>query len=299
MDSKKRIVKCYCPECNHDTNHEILFTEKESSDDNEDYWWLQRFSIARCLGCDKITYLTETTEEGEVEYDEDGTGYFPVKYTTYPLQKSIAKELDNLWSVPVNISTIYNETIKALNTKSFLLTAAGFRMIIEAVCIENKITGKNLETKINNLCKNGIITKKDRDRLHSIRFMGNDSVHQIKKSDQHALLVVNDIINSLISNLYILDNECIQALEGPITNFTDFIELLNNGIKSKKVGDIDILRNLLPKDRRLIKEDLNKFESTLQESINKGEYDLLSICKIPTNGRNQQYKIEKLPPIKQ
>lgn len=166
-------------------------------------------------------------------------------------------------------------------------------MVIEAVCLENRIVGKNLELKINYLCKEGIITKHDRDRLHSIRFMGNDSVHMMQASDKDALLLVLDIINTLLNNLYILENRCQRILEGPIKEFADFATLLDKGLKIKKVGEVDILKNLLPHDRRLIREDIGKFEKILQNKINDGSYDKLTICTPPTQGRNQQYKILK------
>lgn len=115
-----------------------------------------------------------------MEYDEEGSAIYPTRYMTYPFHQQIAKGLTDLWSVPENISAAYKETLTALNNKCFLLAAAGFRMVIEAVCKENNVQGKSLETKINNLAKDGIIIKHDRDRLHSIRFMGNDSVHLMK-----------------------------------------------------------------------------------------------------------------------
>ena len=121
--------------------------------------------------------------------------------------------------------------------------------------------------------------------------MGNDSVHEMKTPNKSALLVVLEIIDIMIKNLYILDNECRNALEGPISNYDDFMELLDNGLKSHNVGDIDILRNLISQDRRLIKEDLRNFEEILINQINDGTYTKLSLCPPPSTGRKQQYKV--------
>ena len=292
MEKEKRIIKCYCHSCQRTTNHDILFSETELSD-NDDYWWRYDYYVAKCRGCDEITFLTGITEESEIDYDDEGRPYNPTLYKTYPYQQPIAIGLKNLWPIPTSIATIYKETISALNNKNYLLAAAGYRMVIEAVCLENRIVGKNLELKINNLCKEGIITKHDRDRLHSIRFMGNDSVHMMQASDKDALLLVLDIINTLLNNLYILENRCQRILEGPIKEFADFATLLDKGLKIRKVGEVDILKNLLPHDRRLIREDISKFEKILQNKINDGSYDKLTVCTPPTQGRNQQYKILK------
>lgn len=53
-------------------------------------------------------------------------------------------------------------------------------------------------------------------------------------------------------------------------------------------------QNLLPENRRLIKEDRTRFEAELKEKINNGEYSKLSLCPSPNQGQNQQYKIEAI-----
>ena len=148
-----------------------------------------------------------------------------------------------------------------------------------------------METKINNLCKKGIITKCDRDRLHSIRFMGNDSVHSIKEPDKRQILLVLDIVNNMLNGIYVLSKECNDLLEGPITKFDEFIELLEDGLKTRNIGEIDILSNLLPPSRRLINEDRLTFEKQLKEAIKNGKFAKLELCPPPIKGKNQQYKI--------
>ncbi len=288
-----KYVKCYCNSCNRDTNHVIKASENRNSSD-EDYWWHCTYSIVECCGCGELSFLTATVEEGEVEYNENGGIEYPTRYKTYPYHKRFANPIKNLWPVPIKIGTIYRETINALNNECFLLAAAGFRVIVEAICLENNIEGKSLETKINNLCKRGIITKNDRDRLHSIRFMGNDSVHNIKKPDTRQISLVLDIIHNMLNGLYVLKEECDEILEGPIKKFEEFLALLDEGLKVRNVGEVDILKNLLPPSRRLINEDKSNFENMLKEVIVKGEYTKLELCPSPASGRNQQYKIKSI-----
>ncbi|WP_140386550.1 DUF4145 domain-containing protein, partial [Vibrio parahaemolyticus] len=64
--------------------------------------------------------------------------------------------------------------------EAYTLAGIGFRATIEAVCNDQSIQGKELSTRINNLASNGLISKKDSTRLHSIRFLGNDAAHDIK-----------------------------------------------------------------------------------------------------------------------
>lgn len=273
-----------------ETNHVIKASEKVTSSE-DDYWWQCEYSIVKCCGCGCVSSLTATTEEGEVEYNDYGEVTYPTRYKTFPYHQRFAKSIRNLWPIPGNISKIYKETISALNNECYLLAAAGFRVIVEAICIENKIEGKSLETKINNLCKKGIITKNDRDRLHSIRFMGNDSVHAIKEPDKRQIRLVLDIIHNMLNGLYVLTKECDDILEGPITEFDDFIELLEEGLKTRTIGEVDILKNLLPPSRRLISEDCSAFENQFKDAITNGKFTKLELCPPPTTGKNQQYKI--------
>ena len=94
--------------------------------------------------------------------------------------------------------------------------------------------------------------------------------------------------------LYVLTDKCNKILESPITSFQEFLQLLNEGLKKRSVGEIDILKNLLPPSRRLISEDRAAFESQLKEGIIKGNYTKLSMCPTYASGRNQQFKIQSI-----
>ena len=114
----------------------------------------------------------------------------------------------------------------------------------------------------------------------------------MKLPSKDAVLLVLESINGILTNLYVWDKKVREHLECPIGNMTEFIKLLDKGLSERKVGEIDILKNFLPENRRLIKEDMKKFEQELQSMIQAGKYTKLSICKSPTEGRSQQNKEE-------
>ncbi len=64
-------MKCYCPVCEQVTNHEILFSIKEHSND-DDYWCESTYSIVKCLGCEGIQFHKEDIDESNFEYYGDG-----------------------------------------------------------------------------------------------------------------------------------------------------------------------------------------------------------------------------------
>ncbi len=283
-------MKCYCPICNQHTNHQVMAEHLYTGDDDE-YFWRQTYRMVKCCGCEHVSFDVETCEESNVRYDRDGREEMYSEHASYPEPEGLLKPIETSWEFPSDVLRIYRETVKAINAECYTLAAAGFRAIIESICLEKRITGKSLEVKINNMKKAGIITMADRDRFHSVRFLGNDSIHEIKTPERRTLLVVLELIEGILKNLYIYDEKISSELERPIKTIEEFIALLNEGLADKTVGNVDILRNFLPENRRLIREDMNKFEQDLIDLINNGKYNKLALCPPPTQGRHQQYKV--------
>lgn len=248
--------------------------------------------MVQCCGCDNVSFDIETVDESNVAYDDDGSEHLVPQHQSFPIQEGLVTRIPNTWNFPPQVYSIYSETITALNGKCNKLAAAGFRATLEAICIDKNIQAKNLEAKINGLKRAGIITEADRNRLHSVRFMGNDAIHQMVEPRRESLLLVNEIVVGILTNLYVIDEKMSGKLECPVNTIEEFIQLLNEGLKCHSVGEVNILKRLLPDNRRFIKEDLFRFEAELQNKIKSGEYKKISLCPPPSVGRNQQYRIE-------
>lgn len=283
-------VKCYCPKCKQHTNHHVMAEHKYSGDDKE-YFWRQTYRMVKCYGCEHVSFDVETFEESNIRYDCDGREEMYSEHASYPDPEGLLKPIETSWEFPSDVLRIYRETVKAINAECYTLAAAGFRAVIESICLDKQINGKSLEVKINNMKKAGIITMADRDRFHSVRFLGNDSVHEIKTPERRTLLVVLEIIEGILKNLYIYEEIISSELERPIKTIEEFISLLDDGLADETIGTVDVLRNLLPENRRLIREDMTKFEQGLIELINNGKYNKLALCPPPVQGRHQQYKV--------
>lgn len=288
--SMSTTVKCFCPKCKQHTNHHVM-AEHVYKGDDEEYFWRQTYRMVKCCGCEHVNFDIETLEESNVRYNRDGKEELYSEHASYPDSEDKLTPIETSWDFPFSVLKIYKETVKAINAECYTLAAAGFRAVIEAICIEKQIKGKNLEAKINNMQKAGIITMADRNRFHSVRFLGNDSVHEIKTPERRTVLLVLEIIEGILKNLYVIEEKITSELERPIKTIDEFIALLDEGLINKTAGSIDVLRNLLPENRRLIREDLSKFEQELIELINNGKYTKLALCPPPIQGRHQQYKV--------
>lgn len=281
---KRNKRDCYCHKCKGITHHEILNSYTVSSG-NEEFSWSDSYEVAKCCGCDEITFLRYSIDDSYIDQEGD---YIPVM-ETYPYHEGEADFLPT-WAMPNAVSSPYIETLRVYNAKCYLLAAAGCRMIIEAVCIDKAVSGKTLEARINNLNKAGLISREDKNRLHSIRFMGNDSVHHMKMPTENDLRIVLEIINSTLKSLYIL-SAMSKGLEQPVTDFNDFIKVLEQRIDLRNIGETVTLDNLLSGERRIMKEERKEFERTLIEKIIDGSFARLSLCGTPKNGAPQGYTV--------
>ncbi|MFL4555400.1 DUF4145 domain-containing protein [Yersinia kristensenii] len=272
MTEKK--VKNFCNKCGQRTNHDVVGMTSIKGD--EDYDFLSEHMLVRCRGCDIVSF-SHVFHEFEAAYPIDEYEWkIPKVITNYP-----TRTVSNIdaWHIPSPVDDIYTETCKAFADGSLTLAGMGFRATIEAICNEQNISGKELSTRINNLATKGLISKKDSVRLHSIRFMGNDAAHEIRKPTKDMLNSALTIVEHLLTTLYILDNDSRDGLERIIEEYTDFENLLIKKIADFEPNDEYPLRAFLKKDIRLIGSSLNQMERKLNERIGRKEFLQLTFGK--------------------
>ena len=90
--------------------------------------------------------------------------------------------------------------------------------------------------------------------------------------------------------MYVIEDKLRGKLEKPIQKYEDFERLLLDALSSYEIGHVDILSNLLPKNRQLIKDDISTFETQLKQNIEEGKFAKLELYPTRAN-RKQQYKI--------
>jgi hypothetical protein len=275
------MSKDYCPLCGHHTNHEVLFVEKKGSLPEEDFGWNQDYEVIRCRGCENIQFRTTYSDEGMVSYshDEEGDYYNDVKY--FPSFIMRHSRLEKLYGLPDKIRIVYLETLEALKSNCYLLTGVGLRAIIEAICIAENIAGRNLEQKINSLSRNKLITEKDSHRLHSIRFLGNDSVHEMSVPKQSQITIALNIIEHLLNNLYLIDIEANEQLDTIIINYEDFKNLYGRKLVKMTAGDEKSIKEALGKDFRRIESNyISNFTQELINEINAGTLSAITVGSV-------------------
>lgn len=151
-----------------------------------------------CAGCERGTlgeyYIFDVTDEG---YEKTIEEEFLPERTMFHVKDKSFKQLPN------RLKAIYREILQAYNNKLEILCAIGIRALLEGICADKDIKGKNLETKINNMTT--IIPQNIVNHLHNIRFIGNEAAHALTGATTEELRLTIEICEDLLNYLYELD----------------------------------------------------------------------------------------------
>ena len=200
-------IKVQCNNCNSETNHKVAAEHKTEGiyDVNDDFeiHWGGKYQIIECLGCNSISFKKETWHSED--YDPR-TGMPEINEEIYPEREgSSTRELAfKTLEIPIDVARIYEETIKAINSKLHLISAIGLRTLVEAICIDQERNEKDLEKKIDGLVIMGLLSKEQAKFLHKLRFLGNIATHEITPPTGRELVAAIEIIETLIKTIYIL-----------------------------------------------------------------------------------------------
>ncbi len=271
--------KYFCSNCKGKRNHKILFEEKRSGDEDfQAFFWINEYKVIECSGCENISFFQLYGDSSMIGQDIHGQSEYYYDEEIFPYYLNKGFELQNLYYLPKSISHIYKETINAFKVNSLLLAAGGFRAIIEALCNHLKIKKGNLEERINLLHSKGHLTLSESKRLHSIRFLGNDALHEIAIPKREQLDILLEIINHLLANLFINDKIITGQLDIVIDEYEDFASLIQTKIKKDMLDKEINLYDLIGKSKRLIsKNNLARFEKGLVDDIKNGNFLFIEI----------------------
>lgn len=201
------VVKTLCTLCDNPTNHLIRAKFAPKYQAEYEHFENNEYCVAECLGCNSISFLHFKWDNDEDSKDENGD---PLKIASYFIEDErwfedyeflSEEDLDEL---PAMIFEMYEEFQEALQREMRLLAGVGMRMLIEAVCLNQKITGKNLQDQIKTLLNTGNISKNDYDVLDELRKIGNTSAHKIKRPSDSILKAALEAVNHLLRTIYVV-----------------------------------------------------------------------------------------------
>lgn len=197
-DQTQRI---YCNECRQATNHRRVGQHGRSVHDNDPLEYV--YNLWVCAGCEAGTLEVLTGMPGTLgEFDADGDPLWWEELYPERIQTHLRAKL--FMKLNPKLSRIYRETIKSFNHGALILCTAGLRAVLEGICDDKRIKGKDLREKIENLqplLPNKNIIK----NLHHFRFTGNKAVHELKAPDREGTKLAIEVIEDLLNFFYELD----------------------------------------------------------------------------------------------
>jgi hypothetical protein len=155
------------------------------------------YEICVCRGCETVRFREVSWDTFNL--DDEGQPLTKVKiFPEVIASERAAVETDDF---PDRVSRIYGETVRALNAGALILAGGGLRAIVEAICIDQKVTGGNLQKRIDDLVARGLLARPQAELLHEERYIGNAALHEISppaKTDiEDGLLIVEGLLNTI------------------------------------------------------------------------------------------------------
>jgi hypothetical protein len=267
-----------CRRCKTKTLHIDLCKSEDNGD--REYSFYSCYAVIQCLGCEKKSFRYSWKDIEQAYQISEDEWEVPEGIECYPQYDPSHVDLEEVYIVPKLVRSIYQESVTAVQAQALTLAGLGLRGTIEAICNDKNISGRNLESRITKMANLGIISRSDADRLHAIRFLGNDAAHDIKKPEKDQISVALKIINHLIQSVYILQIESEGKLDTILVNDSEFIDLLDEKLGDFQSGDEVPLGKIFGKDRRRLGSSASTFEAQLISEIKAGNYLKLNMGKV-------------------
>ncbi|MFO0979695.1 MAG: DUF4145 domain-containing protein [Planctomycetaceae bacterium] len=208
MPEGRKSIRVTCSTCgqqynNHRVLHEVVRRLCDGPDEPAHTHEYHRF--VQCMGCESLKYVTSREdlhapypyegEEADVKVFPDAPGVASKREPGFDPSEAV---------IPENVWKMYSETLHALNAGIRTLAAGGLRATVEAICLENGLTGGNLQKKIDELAAKNLLTASQAALLHEERYLGNAALHELETPPHQAIEDGLQIVEGLITTIYIL-----------------------------------------------------------------------------------------------
>jgi len=275
--STSKITRADCRDCGRTTRHEVLFQHIEETNP-EEYHEKDTWQVIRCLGCTAVGFRHRNDDFEHAWEDFDGETQHKIEISLFPRVIKNHKKLTHTHHIPALVRKIYTQTLSAYSEKAYVLASVGLRAIIEAVCNELGLSGNSLEKRIDQLFKGGHVSNGDKKRLHAIRFLGNDAAHEITEPKESELRVALEIVEHLLNSVFILEKKA-KSLETVIESYEEFLPILEACVLVSKEEQAISLSALLGRQRRLVLQHIDSFESKIKQDIEEGAIKYLHLSQ--------------------
>ena len=207
-DSKE--IFAFCNDCKSKTLH-LIKTNYDaeqilSIDEEEKLYRLPldiKYQVIECRGCLTVSFreVKIFPKKGLMgafipnSADKVLVRYFPERSTEVLTEKKFT-------DLAIQIESLYKEVIESYNNDLNILCAVGLRALVETICKELDITGKNLKEKIQNLAKSKHLGDSTANALDMHRFLGNEAIHINERPEKDELRTAILLLEHALKEIY-------------------------------------------------------------------------------------------------
>ena len=239
MSETKINSLIYCNRCKSKTNH-FKHAEYIRKRDQSPDFSITKYFLWICAGCESGTLEIASGDSSVNNEDEKESLFFPKREITTLIAKPFVK-------VPEKLNGFYKEIIDACNNNLDVLCSVGLRALLEGVCNDKGIKGKNLQEKIAAL--NQILPSNIASKLDSFRLIGNQAIHELSPISKWFLEAGIEVMEDLLNSLYELeykasrldDYRALLAFDSPI----EALDLSSSPYNSLKLAGIKSVADVL------------------------------------------------------
>jgi hypothetical protein len=213
-----RKTRWFCNRCRTETNHTCktehfptdlsayCFEGEEDGPKGLKYWGIDHFyRLWICNGCEDA--LLEIVYGGCRVSNSKGQSWLSdteLEIELHPHRTEGSVPVRHFVKLPHIVANSYYETVFAHHHSLYLLCALGLRNLIEAICFDQSIAGRNLEEKIAGLKK--VMPAAAAEKFHILRIIGNEAAHEFKEPKPEDLRLGIEICEDVLNFLYELEH---------------------------------------------------------------------------------------------
>jgi len=157
------------------------------------------YRLWSCAGCDEWT----VEQYYVVGLEDDLFDRNVIDFRLIPERTKFQVEGKQFHQLPPTLEGIYREVLHSYNYNLPILCGVGIRALLEGICSDQEIRGKNLVEKIDGL--SSVLPSNIVFHLHDLRLLGNDAAHDLIPPDQEELHLAINLIEDILNFLYELD----------------------------------------------------------------------------------------------
>jgi len=204
------------------------------TDTSEDICEVQH-SIWSCAGCENVTFEYEMLFR-----DTEGDGGWKSHHSRHfsALSRTQAKDFRMLGP---ELSRLYGELLTCSDHDCLLLCTIALRGLIEGVCRDKGVTGRDLKDRISGLIR-FLPSPNLIEALHGLRLAGNDAVHEFQAFTRDEVDSAIEVMEDLLNFLYDLDYKASQIRKSSKISTPDPTSHAFGGETGGSLSDFDVER---------------------------------------------------------